>query len=125
MYFYSCDANLLVYYINNADKESDMFRHIVMWQFKDEAEGKSKSENCLYIKKMLEALPTHIPFIRRLEVGINEYPSSMSSDMALITEFDTKEDLDLYAVHPDHVKISEYVGKVRSSRTVVDYTIGK
>lgn len=102
-----------------------MFRHIVMWQFKDEAEGKSKSENCLYIKKMLEALPTHISFIKRLEVGINEYPSSMSSDMALITEFDTKDDLDLYAVHPDHVKISEYVGKVRSSRTVVDYTIGK
>jgi hypothetical protein len=98
-----------------------MLKHIVMWQFKDEAEGKSKAENCLFIKKMLEALPARISFIRKLEVGINEYPSSMASDMVLITEFDTKEDLDLYSVHPDHVKVSEYVGKVRSSRSVVDF----
>ena len=98
-----------------------MLKHIVMWQFKDEAEGKSKTENCLFIKKMLEALPSQISFIRKLEVGINEYPSSMASDMVLVTEFDTKEDLDLYSVHPEHVKVSEYVGKVRSSRSVVDF----
>lgn len=99
-----------------------MLRHIVMWQFKDEAEGKTKAENCLYIKKMLEALPSHILFIRKLEVGINEYPSAMASDMVLVCEFDSKADLDLYGVHPEHVKVSEYVGKVRMSRTVVDYT---
>jgi hypothetical protein len=100
-----------------------MLKHIVMWQFKDEAEGKTKAENCLHVKKMLEALPAVIPFIGKLEVGINEYPSSMASDMVLVTEFDSKEDLDLYAVHPEHVKVSEYVGKVRSARSVVDYTI--
>jgi hypothetical protein len=93
-----------------------------MWQFKDEAEGRTKAENCRYIKELLESLSVKIPFIRRLEVGINEYTSAMSSDMVLITEFDSKDDLDLYAVNPDHVKISEYVGKVRKSRTVVDYS---
>lgn len=98
-----------------------MIRHIVMWQFKDEAEGKTKAENCRIVKAGLEALPVKIPYIKRLEVGINEYPSSMSSDMVLVTEFDSKEDLDLYAVNPDHVKVSEYVTKVRTSRTVVDY----
>ncbi len=100
-----------------------MLKHIVMWQFKDEAEGKSKTENCLHVKKLLEALPAVIPFIGKLEAGINEYPSSMAADMVLVTEFATKEDLDLYAVHPEHVKVSEYIGKVRSSRSVVDYTI--
>jgi len=100
-----------------------MLKHIVMWQFKDEAEGKTKTENCLHVKKMLEALPAVIPFIRKLEVGMNEYPSSMAFDMVLVTEFDSKADLDLYAVHPEHVKVSEYVGKVRSSRGVVDYTL--
>ncbi len=98
-----------------------MLKHIVMWQFKDEAEGKMKMENCLHVKKMLEALPATIPFIRKLEVGINEYTSSMAFDMVLVTEFDSKEDLDLYSVHPEHVKVSEYVGKVRSARNVVDY----
>ena len=33
-----------------------MIRHIVMWQLKDEAEGKSKQENAAIIKKSLEAL---------------------------------------------------------------------
>lgn len=100
-----------------------MLRHIVMWQFKDEAEGKTRAENCKYIKAQLEALTGKISFIRRLEVGINEYHSPMSSDMVLITEFDSKEDLDLYAGHPDHVKVSDYVAKVRVSRTVVDYNL--
>lgn len=100
-----------------------MLRHIVMWQFKDEAEGKTRAENCALIKGKLEALPGRISFIRKLEVGINAYPSSMASDMVLITEFDSKDDLDLYAVHPEHVKVSDYVGKVRVSRTVVDYNL--
>lgn len=98
-----------------------MLTHIVMWQFKDEAEGKTRAQNCVFIKEMLETLPSKIPFIRSLEIGINEYASSMSADMVLISEFDSKEDLDLYAVHPEHVKISEYVAKVRSNRMVCDF----
>jgi len=98
-----------------------MLKHIVMWQFKDEAEGRSKKENCARVKEMLEALPARIPFIRKLEVGLNAYASSMSADMVLVTEFDSKGDLDLYAVHPEHVKVSEYVGKVRNTRIVCDY----
>jgi Stress responsive A/B Barrel Domain. len=100
-----------------------MIRHVVMWKFKEQAEGKTKGENCRYVKERLEALPGMLPFIRRLEVGINEYPSQMAADMILITEFESKEDLDLYAVHPDHVKVSEYVTKVRESRVVCDYTL--
>lgn len=98
-----------------------MLKHVVMWQFKDSAEGKTKAENCAYIKARLEALPAKIPSIRSLEVGINAYPGAMAFDMVLITEFETKDDLDLYAAHPDHVAVSEYVGKVRISRAVVDY----
>lgn len=98
-----------------------MLKHIVMWKFKDEAEGHSKAENCVLVKKQLEALPALIPVIRSLEVGINVVPATMAWDMVLVTEFASKEDLDLYAMHPEHVKVSEYVGKVRTDRAVVDY----
>lgn len=98
-----------------------MLRHIVMWKFKDSAEGRTRAENCAYIKGMLEALIPIIPCIKRLEVGINEFPGDMASDMALIVEFDSAKDLETYKVHPEHVKVSEYVGKVRLSRTVTDY----
>lgn len=100
-----------------------MLKHVVMWQFKDEAEGKTCKENCLYVKELLEALPAKIPFIRKLEVNLNDYQSSMSADMILLTEFDSKDDLDLYGVHPEHVKVSEYVALVRSSRMVCDWNL--
>lgn len=100
-----------------------MLKHIVMWKFKDQAEGKTREENCRFIKERLEALPSSISVIRSLEVGINAYPGPMSADMVLITEFESKDDLDLYAVHPEHVKVSDYVAKVRDSRSVVDYLL--
>lgn len=100
-----------------------MLKHVVMWQFKEEAEGKTRAENCQYVKEQLESLPAKIPFIRKLEVFLNQYQSSMSADMILITEFDSKDDLDLYGVHPDHAKVSEYVSLVRSSRMVCDWNV--
>lgn len=98
-----------------------MLTHIVMWQFKDEAEGHTREENCQIVKESLEALPKTINFIKKLEVHLNSYPSSMGADMVLVTEFDSKDDLDLYSVHPDHVKVSQYVSKVRNSRMVCDW----
>jgi hypothetical protein len=100
-----------------------MVRHIVMWKFKDEAEGKTKEENRRYIKERLEALPPVIPQIRKLEAGINFNTSAMAYDMALYTEFDTSEDLEIYQNHPEHRKVSDYVSKVREARAVVDYTV--
>lgn len=100
-----------------------MLKHIVMWQFKDEAEGKTKQENCEYIKAMLEALPAKISLIKKLEVGIHEGVPTMAADMSLYTEFESMADLNAYQVHPDHVKVSEYVAKVRTSRMVCDYTV--
>lgn len=100
-----------------------MLKHIVMWKFKDQAEGKTRAENCAYIKKMLEALPPIIPCIKSMELGINAYPGEMASDMALTVTFGTAEDLETYKNHPEHVKVSEYVAKVRASRTVVDYLV--
>jgi len=98
-----------------------MLKHIVMWKFKDEAEGHSKAENCRYVKEQLSQLPSLIPVIRSLEVGLNSVSGSMAWDMVLVTEFASKDDLDLYAMHPEHVKISDFVAKVRLERAVVDY----
>ena len=45
-----------------------MIKHIVMWKFKDEAEGLTKTENIQKVKSMLEALPQKIDFIREMHV---------------------------------------------------------
>lgn len=101
-----------------------MVRHIVMWKFKEEAEGLSKKENLLKVKAMLEALPEKIDFIRKIEVNFNENDNGNGKnfDAVLISEFDSLDDVKRYRVHPEHVKISQYVSLVRLDRASVDYS---
>ncbi len=100
-----------------------MIRHIVMWKFKEVAEGVPKEENLRKVKELLEALPKTISFIRRMEVHLNENPNPKNYDAVLISEFDSMEDLAAYTSHPAHQKISAFVAKCREGRASVDYTI--
>lgn len=98
-----------------------MLTHIVMWKIRDDVDGKPKSEVCRELKELLEALPAKIPLIQRLEVGINALPSDASDDLVLVSEFDSPEDLQAYAVHPEHVRVAEVIGRARLTRNAVDY----
>ena len=97
-----------------------MIQHVVMWKFADFAEGKSREENCAYIKERLLALPALIPEIKFMQLGRDVSGTDMSYDMMLVTKFDSLEDLHTYKVHPDHVAVSQYVKKVRVARVVLD-----
>jgi len=100
-----------------------MLKHIVLFKLKPSAEGASKEENAKKIKRDLEALKGKIPQIRHLEVGINSILSEAAYDVAIFSEFANEADLAAYARHPEHLKVVEFVGKVRESRAVVDYII--
>ncbi len=98
-----------------------MIRHIVMFSLLDQAEGASKAENALLIKGMLESLRGRIPEIRALEVGINLNHAPGEWDLVLVSEFDDMEALFRYQKHPEHVKVGEFIMKVRKERAFVDY----
>jgi|SRR3990172_526234 hypothetical protein len=98
-----------------------MIKHIVLWKLKASAEGAGKEQNARKMKAELEALKGKIPQIRHIEVGINMVPSDAAYDVALYSEFATESDLDAYQKHPEHLKVADFVGKVRESRVVVDY----
>ena len=100
-----------------------MIHHIVMWKLKEAAEGSDKKNNALKIKTMLEALKEKIQCIEFLEVGININPSEGAYDAALYSKFKDLAALEAYQKHPEHKKVSEFVGKVREGRTVVDYEV--
>lgn len=100
-----------------------MIKHIVMWKLKDNAEGKDKLENARIIKEELEALTKDIKEIVNIEVGINIVEDAGAYDLVLYSEFANQDDLNIYQKHPAHVKVAEYIGKVRESRVVVDYEI--
>lgn len=99
-----------------------MVRHIVLFKLANEAEGRSKAENALIIKERLEELKNTIPVIRKIEVKINLSEASADNhDVILESEFDTLEDVRTYAVHPEHIKVGEFIAKVRTSRAAIDY----
>lgn len=98
-----------------------MLKHIVMFKFRDQAEGCDRKANIKALKAKLEALPALIKEIRSFEVGINSIESSAAYDLVLLSEFESKEALFRYQKHPEHVLVVGFVGKVCESRTVVDY----
>ncbi|MFP4014061.1 MAG: Dabb family protein [Chitinispirillaceae bacterium] len=100
-----------------------MIKHIVFFRLADNALGKTKAENALLIKRQLEALKGEISQIVSIEVGLNLNPDPSAWDIALFSEFRTKEDLELYQQHPSHKKVAQFVVDVRTDRAVVDYEV--
>jgi len=98
-----------------------MIKHIVMWKLKDFAEGADKVQNARRMKIDLEALKATIPQIKHIEVGVNYISSDAAYDVALYSEFESEKDLELYQKHPEHLRIAEFIGKIREQRAVVDY----
>ena len=99
-----------------------MVKHIVFFQLAENAEGKTKIENAEFIKSALENLIHHIPEIKKIEVGIN-CPNAPKTDydIALYSEFNSFDELDIYQQHPEHKSVAAYIGKVKTARAAVDY----
>jgi len=98
-----------------------MIKHIVMFKFKESAEGNDKAENIQSLKSKLEALPGKIAEIKFFEVGVNFSDVPVAYDLVLDSEFEGKEALYSYQKSPDHVAVANFVGKVCENRVVVDY----
>ncbi len=101
-----------------------MIKHIVFFRLADKAEGKSKIENARIIKEGLLSLVNKVPCLKQIEVGLNiPYAPATDYDIALTCLFDTWDDLNTYAIHPEHLKVAAYIGKCKTSRAACDYEI--
>ncbi len=98
-----------------------MIKHIVMWKIKESHEGTDKDEIMDRIKGELEGLKSSIPEIKTMEIGRNSNELPTSFDIALYSEFESQEDLDIYKEHPEHQKVAQFVRQVAVDAVVVDY----
>jgi len=96
-----------------------MIVHIVMFKFKNE----NKEANIQETKELLNALVDLIPNLKSMEVGVNFTVTDRAFDLSLYSTFDTKEDLDIYALHPEHLKVVEFIKSVTLESKVVDYIL--
>jgi hypothetical protein len=95
-----------------------MIVHIVLFQFKEE----NKKANIIQAKQMLENLMGAVPSLRSIDVGVNFSAEERAMDLSIITAFESKEDLEAYAVHPEHLKVVDFIKMVVEYSKVVDYT---
>jgi hypothetical protein len=100
-----------------------MIKHIVVWKLKEYAAGKSKPENALMLKNELEQLPSKISQIRSFEIGIGTGRGPDMYDLALVSEFANRQDLEAYQNHAEHQRVADILRSVRDSRIVVDYEL--
>ena len=92
-----------------------MVRHIVFFRFEDPA------VNIPIVRDSLYALRDRIPEIVSMQIGADFMHSPRSSDMVLIVDFKSKEDLEIYDRHPDHQKARVYIHAHRTESRTVDF----
>lgn len=98
-----------------------MIKHIVLFKLSEFESAEAKTLKLNEIKSGLESLPSKITEIKYLEVGINVNPAE-KYDISLTTEFNSLEELDIYAKHPEHVKVAVIIRAVLAERACVDYS---
>lgn len=99
-----------------------MVKHIVMFKFLEEAEGRSKAENVRMTKEMLDNLQGVVPTLLASKVSINsENADATNYDLVLEADFESFDTLKEYIVHPEHKKVGVFMKPLRESRACVDY----
>ena len=93
-----------------------MVRHIVFLKFQDNSDATKKAA-----KERIMSMKGKIEVLKHLEVGINFSPEERAYDLALLSDFETKEGLDAYAIHPIHLEVIEFLKSLNITSKVVDY----
>jgi hypothetical protein len=100
-----------------------MIKHIVFIRLKDIYSSSERIDIIKEIELRLNELPQYINEIIKLETGINFNVKASAFDLSLSVDFDTKDDLQKYQVHPKHKEVLSYLGSLDIEVAVVDYII--
>ncbi len=100
-----------------------MIKHIVSWTLKDHAEGADKAANIKIMLAKLESCRGIVPGIHVFELSTGAADLDFNADIALYSEFESREALAAYQVHPSHKAILPFIGAVRETRHCLDYEV--
>lgn len=93
-----------------------MVKHIVLYTFK---EGVNKEEAIRIIDSALTPLVGKIPGLQHLEVRL----AFNGMDYALYSEFESRQALEGYAVHPLHLEAKKQFHHFIGTRVAADYEV--
>jgi hypothetical protein len=94
-----------------------MITHIVLFKLSNPT-----SEGISTVRDKLLSMDGKIAQLRHLEVGVDVIRSERSYDVALMTRFDSLDDLQAYQVHPYHAgEVVPLMKSLCSSIVAADY----
>jgi heme-degrading monooxygenase HmoA len=100
-----------------------MIKHIVLWRLNESAYGNSMKTNAEMLKEKLLAMMGKVDGLLKIEVGFDFSNEKDSSNVVLYSEFNSKEALQEYQIHPEHEAIKKWLSEVRFERRVIDYEV--
>lgn len=95
--------------------------HIVMWNVRGDS-AEERSANSALLRREFESLRGRIPGLLRLAVGVDESRVDYACDVVLVTAFESQAALDAYATHPEHLRVRQTLGDLRTARHQVDFS---
>ena len=105
--------------MTQADAQSKVLRHVVLFKFKDT----SKSEEVKKVEDAFKALAGKLSLIKGFEWGINNSPENLNQGLThcFVVTFSSDKDRDTYLTHPDHQAFVEVLKPHLDKVTVIDY----
>ena len=98
-----------------------MINHVVLFKLKKYDSESEKQTVISNIEEALLSLKGKIDELKYIEVGVNYDLAAKSYDICLISHFETIDQLDVYRIHPEHLKVGELIGQHAIERAAVDF----
>ena len=93
-----------------------MIKHIVLWTFKENFKDKIDTA-----EKMLVSLNGKVPQLLSIEVGKNVFSGGTNYQLGIVTTFNSVEDLEAYRIHPEHMKVADFLAEIVENRANIDF----
>src|SRR5699024_10665706 len=95
-----------------------MIRHVVLYYLKDKSPESKQA-----LANQFLSMKGKIDVLKDIETGVDFMGEDRSADVSLVFLFDSKEDLKIYADHPVHKPVKQYVKSVVEKSVSCDYEI--
>lgn len=93
-----------------------MIKHVVCHRYNDRAKAE-------LIAPMLRGLVGQVPGLLHMEAGADVLGSARSYDLALVATLEDRAALEVYAKHPAHLKVKDYIHQYLESSVSVDFEV--
>lgn len=99
-----------------------MLRHIVMYRFLANAEGRTKEENLKIAGELAAEFEGNIPELKGFSCGIGSAAQAQGNyDIVLVCDLDSFDALASYKENPTHQAFGKHCHAVSDARAAIDF----